>query len=43
MASDLCNQWGGEDSNLRPTDYESGPLERADLHEFLNMLVRSIT
>jgi hypothetical protein len=35
--------WGGEDSNLRPTDYESGNKEGADLQEFLNLLVKSIT
>jgi hypothetical protein len=35
--------WGGQDSNLRPTDYESGSWEGADLQEFLNVLVRSIT
>jgi hypothetical protein len=35
--------WGGEDLNLRPTDYESANREGADLEEFLNLLVRSIT
>jgi hypothetical protein len=35
--------WGGEDSNLRPTDYESGYGEGADLQEFLKVLVRSTT
>jgi hypothetical protein len=33
---------GGLDSNQRPTDYESGIWEGADLQEFLNLLVRSI-
>jgi len=37
------SSWGGEDLNLRPTDYESGNWEGADLQEFLNLLVRSIT
>jgi hypothetical protein len=40
---DLGKQWGGEDSNLRPTDYESGNKEGADLQEFMNLLIRSIT
>jgi hypothetical protein len=35
--------WGGLDSNQRPTDYESANREGADLEEFLNLLVRSIT
>jgi hypothetical protein len=35
--------WGGLDSNQRPTDYESGHGEPADLQEFLNVLVRNIT
>jgi hypothetical protein len=35
--------WGGLDSNQRPTDYESGNREGADLQEFLNVLVRGIT
>jgi hypothetical protein len=35
--------WGGLDSNQRPTDYESENKEGADLQEFLNLLVRSIT
>jgi hypothetical protein len=26
MADDLQKQWGGEDLNLRPTDYESAAL-----------------
>jgi hypothetical protein len=34
--------WGGVDSNHRPTDYESGSWQGADLQEFLNLLVRSI-
>jgi hypothetical protein len=34
--------WGGEDSNLRPTDYESEIARGADLQEFLNVLVRAI-
>ena len=37
------SSWGGEDSNLRPTDYESGNWEGADLQEFLNLLARGIT
>ena len=37
------SEWGGLDSNQRPTDYESGNREGADLQEFLNMLVRGIT
>jgi hypothetical protein len=36
------SSWGGVDSNHRPTDYESGTWEGADLQEFLNLLVRSI-
>ena len=36
------SEWGGLDSNQRPTDYESGNREGADLQEFLNLLVRSI-
>jgi hypothetical protein len=43
MGCDLRKQWGGEDSNLRPTDYESGNWEGADLRELLNVLVRRIT
>jgi hypothetical protein len=41
-APDQGKQWGGEDLNLRPADYESGIWEGADLQEFLNLLVRSI-
>jgi hypothetical protein len=37
------SSWGGEDSNLRPTDYESGHAQALDLQEFLNLRVRSIT
>jgi len=36
------SSWGGEDSNLRPTDYESAIWEGADLQELLELLVRSI-
>jgi hypothetical protein len=36
-------RWGGEDSNLRAADYESGHAQGVDLQEFLNLLVRSIT
>jgi hypothetical protein len=39
----LVEAWGGEDLNLRPTDYESGHAQALDLQEFLNLLVRSIT
>ena len=37
------SEWGGLDSNQRPTDYESANWEAADLQEFLNVLVRGIT
>jgi len=33
MASDLGKQWGGEDSNLRPTDYEFDPAPLSDQGE----------
>jgi hypothetical protein len=35
--------WGGEDLNLRPTDYESEDVRAADVQEFLNILARDIT
>jgi hypothetical protein len=38
----LVEAWGGEDLNLRPTDYEAGVPHPADLQEFLKILVRVI-
>src|SRR6266542_796353 len=33
MAADLHKQWGGEDSNLRPADYEFDPAHLRDQGE----------
>jgi hypothetical protein len=34
------DKWGGQDLNLRPTDYESAPKRRTHLRELLKALVK---
>jgi len=34
------SSWGGEDLNLRPTDYESAPKRRGHLRKWLRALVK---
>ena len=37
------SEWGGEDSNLRPADYESAEYQPGYLRKFMNILVRAFT
>jgi len=37
------SEWGGEDSNLRPADYETAEEQAGYLRKFMNILVRAFT
>jgi hypothetical protein len=37
------SEWGGEDSNLRPADYEFAKDQAGDLRKLMNILVRAFT